>query len=144
MWLKRFLHLIAYTIGVFMISSTWLSDLPIYEQIFRTGIVLYLSIIYIEFVDGSMLGKMKLSVLFEEKTKREGLDDIEVLIQASRLSLHLIRLVQQSETPDERKFHLIKLEEHIDYIKEMKLPKKYKKTQNEILGDVREFLEGLE
>lgn len=140
MWFRRLLHLISYTIGVFMITSTWLSTLPVYEQVFRTGIVLYLSIIYIEFVDGSMLGRLKPSVLFEEKSKREERDEIENLIQASRMSLYWIRLVQQSETETERELNLIKLEQHIAYIKSMSLPKRYKKDHSEILSEVQGFL----
>lgn len=143
MWFRRLLHLISYTIGVFMITSTWLSTLPVYEQVFRTGIVLYLSIIYIEFVDGSMLGRLKPSVLFEEKAKREERDEIENLIQASRMSLYWIRLVQQSETETERELNLIKLEQHIAYIKSMSLPKRYKKDHSEILSEVQGFLSEL-
>lgn len=140
MWLKRLMHLIAYIIGIFMIVSTWVSLLPVYEQIFRTGVVLYLSIIYVEFVDGSILDKIKPSVLFEDKAKLQGLDDIENLIQASRMSLYWIRLVQQSETKEERELNELKFEQHIENIKSMKLPKKYKKTQQEILREVQEVL----
>lgn len=140
MWVKRLMHLVSYVIGISMIVSTWVSVLPVYEQIFRTGIVLYLSIIYIEFVDGSMLGKVKLSVLFEDKKELKGLDDIENLIQASRMSLYWIRLVQQSETDAERVENLDKLELHIARIQDMKLPKKYNKDQQEILREVQGVL----
>lgn len=140
MWFRRFLHLISYTIGIFMIISTWASDLPVYEQIFRTGIVLYLSIIYIEFVDGSMLGRLKPSVIFEEKTKKAEGEEIENLIQASRISLYWIRMVHQSETDEERDINLIKLEKHIEYIRSMSLPKRYKKDHQDILDEVQGFL----
>ena len=143
MWLKRLMHLIAYVIGISMIVSTWMSLLPVYEQIFRTGVVLYLSIIYVEFVDGSILDKIKPSVLFEDKSKLQGLDDIENLIQASRMSLYWIRLVQQSETKEERELNELQFEQHIENIKSMKLPKKYKKTQQEILREVQEVLQEL-
>lgn len=143
MWLKRLMHLIAYTIGIFMIASTWLSQLPVYEQIFRTGIVLYLSIIYVEFVDGSMLRRMKLSNLFEDKAKQEGLEDVDDLIQAFRMSLHWIRLVQQSETPEERHMHLDRLQQSIEFIEQMKLPKRHRKNQQDILRDVQGIYVGM-
>lgn len=142
MWLKRALHLIAYTIGLFMIGTTWISELPVYEQIFRTGIVLYLSIIYIEFVDGSMLDSMKLSVLFEERKLEEEKSAIEGLMQASNQSIYWIRMVQQSETAQERDFFATKLVEHIKYIEEMKVPKKYKKDQQDILREIKGFHTG--
>ena len=86
-WIKRSLHTLAYLLGLVMLISTWLSDfLPIYEQIFRTGVILYLSIIYIEFVDGTMLDRIKPSVLFEESTKRAQKNEVDVLIQASRMT----------------------------------------------------------
>lgn len=143
MWLKRLMHLVAYVIGISMIASTWMSLLPVYEQIFRTGVVLYLSIIYVEFVDGSILDKMKPSVLFEDKAKLKGLDDIENLIQASRMSLYWIRLVQQSETKEERELNELQFERHIENIQSMNLPKKYKKTQQEILREVQGVLQEL-
>lgn len=139
MWLKRLMHLVAYTIGLFMIGTTWLSDLPIFEQVFRTGIVLYLSIIYIEFVDGSMLGNMKLSVLFEGRKMEEEKTAIENLMQASNQSIYWIRMVQQSETAQEREFFGAKLSEHIEHIEEMNVPKKYKKDQQDILREIKGF-----
>lgn len=142
MWLKRAMHLIAYTIGLFMIGTTWISELPVYEQIFRTGIVLYLSIIYIEFVDGSMLGNMKLSVLFEGRKMEEEKSAIEGLMQASNQSIYWIRMVQQSETSQERDFFATKLNEHIENIEEMKIPKKYKKDQQDILREIKGFYTG--
>lgn len=142
MWLKRAVHLIAYTIGVFMIGTTWVSELPVYEQIFRTGLVLYLSIIYIEFVDGSMLGNMKLSVLFDGRKLEEEKTAIESLMHASSQSIYWIRMVQQSETAQERAFFTTKLNEHIEYIQEMQIPKKYKKDQQDILREINGFRSG--
>lgn len=139
MWIKRMMHVVAYTIGLFMIGTTWLSELPVYEQIFRTGIVLYLSIIYIEFVDGSMLGNVKLSVLFEGRKVAEEKSAIENLMQASNQSIYWIRMVQQSETPQEREVYTQKLTEHIQHIEELDVPKKYKKDQRDILREVKGF-----
>lgn len=140
MWIKRLMHLVAYTIGFVMIVATWLSLQPLHEQIFRTGIVLYLSIIYIEFLDGSLFGKIKLSNIFEGKAKLEEIDDVDNLIRASRMSLYWIRLVQQSETADEREVNMMKLEQHHEVIKSMSLPKKYNKTQQELVQEVQELL----
>ena len=144
MWIKRLMHFVSYTIGFIMIAATWLTLQPLYEQIFRTGIVLYLSIIYIEFVDGSLFGKIKLSALFEEKAKMRELDDVENLIKASRMSLYWIRLVQQSETPEERALNIMKLEHHIKEIQSMSLPRKYNRTQQELIKEVQELLLELE
>lgn len=144
MWLRRAMHLIAYAIGLFMIGATWLSELPMYEQIFRTGIVLYLSIIYVEFVDSSMLGNMKLSVLFEGRKVEEEKNAIEHLMQASNQSIYWIRMVQQSETAHEREFFTTKLAEHIEHIELLSIPKKYKKDQQDILREIRGFYTGKE
>lgn len=142
MWWKRLMHLVAYTIGLFMIGSTWISELPVYEQIFRTGIVLYLSIIYVEFVDGSILGNMKLSVLFEGRKVEVEKSAIEGLMQASNQSIYWIRMVQQSETEQEKEFFTTKLSEHIEHIEEMSVPKKYKKDQQDILREIKGFYIG--
>lgn len=142
MWLKRLLHFVAYTIGTFMIISTWTSFLPIHEQIFRTGVVLYLSIIYIEFVDGSFLSRMKLSVLFEDKDS-ETKDDYDSLMHAFQKSVQNIGMVLQSETDVEREVNLERLEQHISYMQQMDLPKRHKKTHREILQDVQELYLGM-
>ncbi|WP_442638192.1 hypothetical protein [Rossellomorea marisflavi] len=91
-------------------------------------------------MDGSMLGRLKPSVIFEEKTKKDEGEEIENLIQASRISLYWIRMVHQSETDDERDINLIKLEQHIAYIKSMSLPKRFKNDHKDILEEVQGFL----
>lgn len=144
MWVKRGLHAIAYLIGVTMIVSTWLSDyLPIYEQIFRTGVVLYLSMIYIEFVDGTILDRLKPSVIFEEKARMADKNEVDVLIQASRMTLYWVRLIQQSESEMERDYNEKRLMEHLDFIEGLELPKKYKKDQRDILNEAKGFVEDL-
>lgn len=140
-WIKRSLHTLAYLLGLVMLISTWLSDfLPIYEQIFRTGVILYLSIIYIEFVDGTMLDRIKPSVLFEESTKRAQKNEVDVLIQASRMTLYWVRMVQASESELEKEYNEKRLQEHLQFIEELELPKKYHKDRRDILEEARGFI----
>lgn len=144
MWIKRILHSFAYIIGVTMIASTWLSEhLPFYEQVFRTGVVLYLSMIYIEFVDGTLLDRLKPSRIFEETTRKSEKDEVDILIQASRMTLYWIRLVQISETELEREFNQKRLDDHLDFIKGLELPKKYRKDQREIIEEANGFIQEL-
>lgn len=144
MWVKRGLHALAYVIGISMIVSTWLSDyLPIYEQIFRTGVVLYLSMIYVEFVDGTILDRLKPSVIFEEKARMADKNEVDVLIQASRMTLYWVRLIQQSESEMERVYNEKRLSEHLEFIEGLELPKKYKKDQKDILNEAKGFVRDL-
>lgn len=144
MWIKRALHLLAYLIGIVMIFATWLSDyLPIYEQIFRTGVVLYLSIIYIEFVDGTILDRLKPSVIFEETERRAERDEVDILIQASRMTLYWVRMIQQSESQMEKEYNEKKLLEHLEFIEGLELPRRYVKDQKEILAEAKGFIQEL-
>lgn len=140
-WVKKVFHFSIYMLAVSMFLSTWASDfLPLYERIFRTGLVFYLVIIYVEFVDGSTLSRFKPSQLFEDSIQRSSNDSDETLIHASRQIIHMIGLIQSSESSTEFEYHKKRLIEHLEHTESLTIPKRYEQVRDDILLEARGFV----
>lgn len=139
MWKRRIVHLLVYMFSILLIILTWLSGDGAIDKIFKTGIVLYLSIIYIEFFDGSLLEKFKLSNFFEKQADYHEISDINQLINASKTTIHYINLIHQYDG-ELRNHYIAELRMHYESIKNIQPSNRTKKDYENLLKDTKEIL----
>ncbi|MFJ8528680.1 hypothetical protein [Bacillus sp. NPDC094106] len=143
--LKIFKHAI-YVLSFFFMFLAFQGTIPLYEKLFRFGIVFYLVVLFNLFFDKNPPTYFSIVGFFSDEYEKESNEEyLNNLVSISHCALNGMSQVRRNDLATKEKrteFHLNirKVEASYERICALKPPKKYAERQDEIMQDIKDFL----
>lgn len=135
-----------YLLSFFFMFLAFQGAIPLYEKLFRFGIVFYLVVLFNLFFDKKPPTYFAIIRFFSDEYEKESNEEyLNNLVSISHCALSGMGQVRQNNLSTEEKkrefnLNIRKVEASYERICELKPPKKYAERHDEIMQDIKDFL----
>jgi hypothetical protein len=129
--------------------AIWFTNLPLYETMFRFWVVTYLVLLFNLFFDENPPKVLNINDWFNnaeaDKYYEEYMDNVITILNITMKSIKFIERKDYNDKYKEEYEHNLKVV-RVSYerLKRVKVPAKYKNTQENILRDIENFIQDYE